>query len=117
MADLIEDACGGSSPPPNNRQFRQKYVGAGKGGNYGLFGTKFGAKRPNSSFLQGEQRQESGKKFSKYLTKFLENPYFSPKAEPKWGLGPIWSEDGSGVAKKGARGHYNQPISDVICGV
>ena len=75
--------------------------GCGKGRNYGRFGTKFGAKSPNSSLLQGEQRQESGKKFCKILSQIDGHLYFfSPKMEPKWGLGPIWGEDGSEEGKK-----------------
>ena len=39
---------------------------------------------------------------------------FPSKLKPKWGLGPIWSEDGSGEAKKGAQGQNCQPILEVI---
>ena len=75
--------------------------GCGKGRNYGRFGTKFGAESPNSSLLEGEQHQESGKKFRTNLPRIDRKlVIFRSKMEPKWGSGPTRGEDGSGEGKK-----------------
>ncbi len=66
--------------------------GCGKGRNYGRFGTKFGAKSPNSSLLQGEQRQESGKKFRKILSQIDGNLVFF---HPKWSQNGVWAPSGA----------------------
>ncbi len=66
--------------------------GCGKGRNYGRFGTKFGAKSPNSSLLQGEQRQESGKKFRKILPEIDRNLTF---VDLKWSQNGVWAPSGA----------------------
>ena len=66
--------------------------GCGKGRNYGRFGTKFGAKSSNSSLLQGEQRQESGKKFRKILPQIDRKLTFF---HPKWSQNGVWAPSGA----------------------
>ena len=85
--------------------------GCGKGRNYGRFGSKFGVESPNSSLLQGKQRQESGKIFCKILPRFDRKlVIFRPKMVPKGDSGPTRGEDGSREAKD----HFSQLIREVI---
>ncbi len=80
--------------------------GCGKGRNYGRFGTKFGAKSPNSSLLQGEQRQESGQKFRKILPQIDRQFVFFHK---KWSQNGVWAPSGAKMGPgrpKGSPGEF-----------